>query len=278
MRGDQIFTHDAAGDQMFLNNSLQHRWIALPVPGSFGVYDRNRSTFADAEAVGFRPKDAALFGEFQLFEPSLQEPPCGEATVLVTALRFGLIAAEKNMAPRDRHTDAGRDFSLGIGHLVVCPSQIATGRSVVAPSRIAVEKMSWAVIHQLIRTIKYIQRVFRSLIVAVCVLTASSALAQFGHPLKGSWSGDWGPNKDQRTRVLLQVQWDGKAITGAINPGPNALPLTAASLDPETWQVHLEARGIVIDGKLENIGSAHRVLSGTWTQAGRKGDFRLLRN
>ena len=118
----------------------------------------------------------------------------------------------------------------------------------------------------------------RSLIVATFVLTASSALAQFGHPLKGSWSGDWGPNKDQRTRVLLQMQWDGKAITGAIDPGPNGLPLTTASLDPETWQVHLEARGIVIDGKLENIGSAHRVLSGTWTQAGQKGDFRLVRN
>jgi len=130
----------------------------------------------------------------------------------------------------------------------------------------------------LIRAIKYIQRVFRSLIVAAWVLTASSALAQFGHPLKGSWSGDWGPNKDQRTRVLLEMQWDGKAITGAINPGPNALPLTAASLDPETWQVHLEARGIVIDGKLENIGSAHRVLSGTWMQTGRKGAFRLVRN
>jgi len=66
--------------------------------------------------------------------------------------------------------------------------------------------------------------------------------------------------------------------TGAINPGPNALPLTTASLDPDTWQVHLEARGIVIEGKLENIGSAHRVFSGTWTQAGQKGDFRLIRN
>jgi hypothetical protein len=138
--------------------------------------------------------------------------------------------------------------------------------------------MTWAVIHQLIRAIKYIQRVLRSLIVVACVLAASSALAQFGHPLKGSWSGDWGPNKDQRTRVLLQMQWDGKAITGAINPGPNALPLTAASLNPETWQVHLEARGVVIDGKLENIGSAHRTLSGIWTQAGQKGDFMLLRN
>src|SRR4026208_1658143 len=125
---------------------------------------------------------------------------------------------------------------------------------------------------------KYIQRVFRSVIVAVCVLMASNAVAQYGHPLKGSWSGDWGPNKDQRTRVLLQMQWDGKAITAAINPGPNALALTTASLHPQTRQVHLEARGIVLDGKVENIGSAHRVLSGTWTQAGQKGDFRLTRN
>lgn len=120
--------------------------------------------------------------------------------------------------------------------------------------------------------------VLRVLTFAACMLAAANAPAQYGHPLKGSWSGDWGPTKAQRTRVLLQMQWDGKAVTGAINPGPNAVPLTRASLDPDTWQVHLEANGIVIDGRLENIGSAHRVLSGTWTQAGQKGDFRLLRN
>jgi hypothetical protein len=28
-----------------------------------------------------------------------------------------LIAAEKDMAARDGHTDAGRDLSLGIGHV-----------------------------------------------------------------------------------------------------------------------------------------------------------------
>jgi len=120
--------------------------------------------------------------------------------------------------------------------------------------------------------------VLRVLTLAACVLAAANAPAQYGHPLKGSWSGDWGPTKAQRTRVLLQMQWDGKAVTGAINPGPNAVPLTRASLDPDTWQVHLEANGIVIDGRLENIGSAHRVLSGTWTQAGAKGDVRLVRN
>ncbi len=130
-------------------------------------------------------------------------------------------------------------------------------------------------------------RLFPALVCVACLVVASSALAQFGHPLKGSWSGDWGPNKQQRTRVLLQMHWDGKAITGAINPGPNALTLTKATLDPETWMVHLEAEGkdgagkpsqAVIDGKLENIGAYRRVFSGTWTQDGRKGDFRLVLN
>jgi hypothetical protein len=126
-----------------------------------------------------------------------------------------------------------------------------------------------------------------ALVCVACLVAASNALAQFGHPLKGSWSGDWGPNKEQRTRVLLQMQWDGKTITGAINPGPNVLTLTKATLDVATWMVHLEAEGkdsagkpsqAVIDGKLENIGAYRRVLSGTWAQGGRKGDFRIVRN
>ena len=119
---------------------------------------------------------------------------------------------------------------------------------------------------------------FRVLLFAALLVASVDVAAQFGHPLKGSWSGDWGSTREQRTRVLLQLQWDGKAITGAINPGANALPLTRATLDPDTWMVHLEARGVVIDGKLENIGAYRRVLSGTWTQDGRKGDFRLVRN
>jgi hypothetical protein len=119
---------------------------------------------------------------------------------------------------------------------------------------------------------------FRVLIIVAFLVAAANATAQFGHPLKGSWSGDWGPDKDHRNRVLLQMQWDGKTITGAINPGPNALPLTNASLDPDTWHVHLEARAVVIDGTLENIGSARRVLSGVWMQGGQRGDFKLIRN
>jgi hypothetical protein len=121
----------------------------------------------------------------------------------------------------------------------------------------------------------------------VALLLAAPALAQFGHPLKGTWSGDWGPTKENRTRILLELHWDGKAITGTINPGPKAVAVKKAELNPDTWDVHIEGEGkdpsgaavrYVIDGKLENIGAYQRILSGTWTEGGRKGDFRVIRN
>jgi hypothetical protein len=105
--------------------------------------------------------------------------------------------------------------------------------------------------------------------------------------LKGSWSGDWGTSKTKRNRVLLELNWDGKAITGTINPGPDAVPLKTATLDPAKWTVHFEADGrsgssgsvrYVIDGKLENLGSNYRVITGTWTQGALKGDFTVTRN
>jgi hypothetical protein len=113
------------------------------------------------------------------------------------------------------------------------------------------------------------------------------AWAQFGHPLKGTWSGDWGTSKDKRTHVVLELNWNGNEITGAINPGPNAVPLQRASLDPGTWAVHFEADvksdsgqtvHRVLDGKLENIGAYQRVMSGTWMEGATKADFRVTRN
>jgi hypothetical protein len=116
------------------------------------------------------------------------------------------------------------------------------------------------------------------LAVVVVVLYGAVPAAQYGHPLKGTWSGDWGPTREARHRVLLELHWDGKAITGTINPGPNAVRLQKASADPSTWAVRLEAEApgpsgttvrYLIEGKVENLGSYRRVL---------RGDFRLTRN
>jgi hypothetical protein len=130
-------------------------------------------------------------------------------------------------------------------------------------------------------------RAFRFLTVVALLFIAVNAFAQFGHPLKGSWSGDWGTGPGNRTHVVLDLNWDGKAITGTINPGADGVPLKVATLDPAMWHVHFEGDGkdksgaavhYVIDGKIENLGAFARVMTGTWTQGSVKGDFKLTRN
>ena len=133
-------------------------------------------------------------------------------------------------------------------------------------------------------------RLFRPLTVvafAMMAAMAATASAQFGHPLKGTWTGDWGPTRDSRTHVVLEMNWDGKAITGNINPGPRAVAIQKAALDPATWGVHIEGDGrdaagrtvhYTIDGKVENIGAYQRFITGTWTQGSVKGDFKVTRS
>jgi hypothetical protein len=114
-----------------------------------------------------------------------------------------------------------------------------------------------------------------------------SGLAQEGHPLTGVWYGDWGPNATQRNHLTIQMQWDGKNVTGIVNPGPDSYPLKVVTLDSSKWTVHIEADGkdekgtvghIVADGKLENIGSYNRTITGTWAHGTAKGTFNLKRD
>ncbi len=102
-----------------------------------------------------------------------------------------------------------------------------------------------------------------------------------GHPLKGIWLGDWGPGKDNRNPVLIEMNWDGKALTGAIDPGPKPIRFTKAELDHTNWTVHLEAESggvrYVVDGRIENLGSASRSIVGKWVQGNQKGDFKITR-
>jgi hypothetical protein len=129
-------------------------------------------------------------------------------------------------------------------------------------------------------------KVFLLVTLLACVTLAVSVFAQEGHPLKGTWLGDWGPNKNDRNQVTIVMDWDGKQITGQINPGPNAVPVTNATLEPKGWTVHFEAdvknaagRTIhyVVDGKIENLGLYNRVIAGSWSHDNVKGDFRIQR-
>jgi hypothetical protein len=123
--------------------------------------------------------------------------------------------------------------------------------------------------------------------VIVCAAVSIGLAAQEGHPLTGTWSGDWGATADKRTRITLVMTWDGKSIAGTINPGPEAMTLGRVIVDYTKWTVRIEAGGkdssgqpvrVLADGKIDALGSWHRTLSGTWTQAGAKGTFKLTRD
>jgi len=110
--------------------------------------------------------------------------------------------------------------------------------------------------------------------------------AQEGHPLKGSWLGEWAGNSVHGDNILLILDWDGKAITGMINPGTDNIPLGRASLEPEGWVVKLEAEGkdkdgsavrYVIEGKIENLELPNRSINGTWSSNKGRGTFTASR-
>lgn len=120
-----------------------------------------------------------------------------------------------------------------------------------------------------------------------CLGLAIAGLAQQGYPLSGTWSGDWGPSATQRNPVTFVMNWDGKSVTGIINPGPDAIPLAAVFLDVTNWNVRIEADAkdksgkavhISAEGRLEDLGSYHRTIRGAWHQGTVNGDFRITRD
>ena len=119
--------------------------------------------------------------------------------------------------------------------------------------------------------------------VFVCLAVAGvvSASRPAADPLTGTWAGDWGPSPTHRNQVTVELKWDGKALTGNVNPGPNAIALQKCTFDAKTGAVHMEAdakdrRGndihYVIDGKVEN-----GTMTGSWDHGNRKGDFKITK-
>jgi hypothetical protein len=115
-------------------------------------------------------------------------------------------------------------------------------------------------------------------------VVAFAAQAQEGHPLVGTWRGEWGPDAKQRHDLTFVMDYDGKNITGVINPGFESMTLQKVTLDPATWTVRFETEtkdasgkpiAVVIDAKFEDITNRNRSLVGSWTQGGIKGDFKI---
>jgi hypothetical protein len=126
-------------------------------------------------------------------------------------------------------------------------------------------------------------------LVASCVPTQGSQDA--GDPLTGTWVGDFGPAFYDRNTITIELNWDGKNLTGMIRPGVpggrmyrnfDSFPIENAVFDPKTGIVKFEAtyrpkgRHYVIEGKLNK-----NTLSGSWIrpeEGSKDGDFKLTRS
>ncbi len=109
------------------------------------------------------------------------------------------------------------------------------------------------------------------------ILMSSFASAQEGHPLKGSWIGEWTGNETHGDFVLLVLDWDGKNVTGVINPGTDNMNIEKVELDPADWSVTIEANGYVLEGTIEQLEIPSRSISGTWKNGNRSGNLAISR-
>jgi hypothetical protein len=121
---------------------------------------------------------------------------------------------------------------------------------------------------------------------AAALTAGRPAVAQEGHPLKGSWIGTWGPAKSHSNDLLLVLSWDGKAITGMINPGTDNIPIKNATLVPDGWVFRFQADGkdasgavlnYTLEGKIENLALHNRSIAGTWKNQRESGTFKIVR-
>jgi len=143
--------------------------------------------------------------------------------------------------------------------------------------------------------------------VAVVLVLTTATIAQEGHPLTGTWYGDFGSSSAKRNDLTVILKWDGQSASGLVNPGPGAVPIKTVRMDvklgdgraqgqrggenagppiPPQFLVHFEvdaknkAGGMdhfVFDGKVENPVAGNRTIVGSWTCGNQKGDFRLRR-
>jgi hypothetical protein len=123
-------------------------------------------------------------------------------------------------------------------------------------------------------------------LVAVVALVLP-AVGQEGYPLSGTWSGDWGTSAREadRNHTTLVLSWNGKAVEGLVDPGPDTAKVKVATLDTTKWTVHMEYDlkdksgklvPFIVDGKLQNPSSRKkRMIVGTFTHGTAKGDFKI---
>ena len=137
------------------------------------------------------------------------------------------------------------------------------------------------------------KRLLRAALLCAAIACTARAFAQEGHPVAGTWYGEYGTGA-QRRELTVIMKWDGKTISGLINPGPNAAAIKSAVMDitpgkpapqgqqstqgtPPVFRVRFEADGMTFDGTIQNPVAGNRRLEGTYTRGNEKGPFQLRR-
>jgi hypothetical protein len=121
-----------------------------------------------------------------------------------------------------------------------------------------------------------------------------SAVAQEGHPMTGAWYGEYGTGA-ARKDVTLLMKWDGKTVTGIMNPGPGSTPITSVVLDiipgkagtrslqnpegtepiPPIFNVKIQVGDLMLEGKMQNPVGGNRSIVGSYTKGAEKGPFSI---
>jgi hypothetical protein len=135
-----------------------------------------------------------------------------------------------------------------------------------------------------------------------CLAVVAPVSAQEGYPLAGTWYGDYGTASQKRDLTIV-MKWDGRTVTGTVNPGPDATPIKSAVMDitpgkpapegqnsttgiPPVFRVRLEfdaptgaggTGSVVFEGTIQNPVAGNRRITGTWTRGGERGTFQLRR-
>lgn len=121
------------------------------------------------------------------------------------------------------------------------------------------------------------------LLVCLAIALPLLALQRGSDPISGTWTGDWGPNAQDRNTVSVDLKLEGKEVTGAvksINYNRPEVKISKGTYDAGAGTIHLEAdaqgRGgavhYVIDGKV--MGGT---MAGSWNHGASKGDFKLTK-
>jgi hypothetical protein len=140
------------------------------------------------------------------------------------------------------------------------------------------------------------------LLFAFMMALSVATIAQEGHPMAGTWYGDYGTGNQKRDLTVI-MKWDGRNVTGTVNPGPNATAIKAAVMKitpgkpaaegvnstlgiPPVFDVHLEFEAptagggtgpLVFEGTIKNPVAGNRTIVGTWTRGSERGPFQLRR-